>query len=108
MKINLLEIDGVQLELNFVKVLSDIYLKVETGKVTGLLGRNGTGKSCLMQVIFGHLEPQNKSIRINGAVQLRLLQTRLLGPTRHVADALAHAGVVHRNVAVGYIQRETR
>jgi len=42
-------------------------LKSETGKVTGLLGRNGTGKSCLMKIIFGELTSKEKSIRINNA-----------------------------------------
>ena len=41
-------------------------MKSETGKVSGLLGRNGTGKSCLMKIIFGELVPNDKSIRLNG------------------------------------------
>ncbi|WP_372643183.1 ATP-binding cassette domain-containing protein [Ancylomarina sp.] len=41
-------------------------MKSETGKITGLLGRNGTGKSCLMKILFGELIPNDKSIRING------------------------------------------
>jgi len=44
--------------------LSDIYLKCETGKITGLLGRNGQGKSCLMKIIFGSLKCE-KSVRID-------------------------------------------
>ena len=63
---NILEIDSVILEFGFRRVLQDVYLKSETGKITGLLGRNGTGKSCLMKILFGELNPDNKSIRING------------------------------------------
>jgi ABC-type lipopolysaccharide export system ATPase subunit len=63
---NILEVDGVILEFDSKRVLQDVYLKSETGKVTGLLGRNGTGKSCLMQILFGELIPNDKSIRING------------------------------------------
>jgi len=47
--IHTLEADGIQLEFNGRSILSDIYLKAETGKITGLLGRNGEGKSCLMK-----------------------------------------------------------
>lgn len=61
---DVLEIDGVQLEYEGRKILSDIYLKSETGKITGLLGRNGQGKSCLMKIIYGSL-PCEKSVRIN-------------------------------------------
>lgn len=63
---NILEIDGLILEFNSRRVLHDVYFKVETGRITGLLGRNGTGKSCLMKILFGDLNPAEKSIRING------------------------------------------
>jgi ABC-type multidrug transport system ATPase subunit len=63
---NTLEIDGVNLEFNSKRILNNVYLKSETGKITGLLGRNGTGKSSLMKIIFGELTPKDKSIRING------------------------------------------
>lgn len=60
-----LEVDSILLEFGLRKVLSDIYIKCETGKITGLLGRNGTGKTCLMNIIVGSLEPQSKSIRFD-------------------------------------------
>jgi ABC-type lipopolysaccharide export system ATPase subunit len=60
-----LEIDSVLLEFDLRKILSDVYLKCETGKITGLLGRNGNGKTCLMNIICGSLEPQSKSIRFD-------------------------------------------
>ncbi len=63
---NVLEVDSVRLAFGSKVVLQNVYLKSETGKITGLLGRNGSGKSCLMQIIFGELTPNNKSIRING------------------------------------------
>lgn len=59
-----LEADGIQLHFGNRTILSNIYLKCETGKITGLLGRNGQGKSCLMQIIYGTLKSE-KSIRIN-------------------------------------------
>lgn len=39
----------------------------ETGKVTGLLGRNGCGKSTLMKIVFGALHCEQKSVRVNDA-----------------------------------------
>jgi ABC-type multidrug transport system ATPase subunit len=39
---------------------------MEAGRVTGLVGRNGYGKSTLMRVIYGTLEPTFKSVRYNG------------------------------------------
>ena len=59
-----LEADGIQLEFNGRKILSDIFIKCGTGKITGLLGRNGEGKSCLMKIIYGSLKCE-KSVRID-------------------------------------------
>lgn len=61
---HVLEADGIQLEFNGRKILSDVYLKCETGKINGLLGRNGQGKSCLMNIIYGSL-PCEKSMRFD-------------------------------------------
>lgn len=36
---NTLEVDGVSLSFSGRMILSDIYLKSETGKITGLLGK---------------------------------------------------------------------
>jgi ABC-type multidrug transport system ATPase subunit len=62
---NILEIDSVILEFGNKRVLQDVYLKIETGCITGLLGRNGSGKSCLMNIIYGKLIPAGKSVRLN-------------------------------------------
>lgn len=61
----MLEIDSVWLEYEGRKILQSIYLQIEAGRITGLLGRNGTGKSCLMQIIYGPRNAQNKSVRLN-------------------------------------------
>lgn len=65
MKNHILEADSMWLEYEGRKILQSIYLKMQTGHVTGLLGRNGTGKSSLMQMIFGTLRGQNQSVRFN-------------------------------------------
>ena len=63
-----LEADSIQLDFNGRTILSGIYLSCETGKITGLLGRNGQGKSCLMKIIYGSLNCQ-KSVRIDNVQQ---------------------------------------
>jgi lipopolysaccharide export system ATP-binding protein len=66
--IHTLEADGIQLDFGLRRILSDVYLKCETGKITGLLGRNGQGKSCLMNVILGTLNSSINSVRFDGNV----------------------------------------
>jgi len=61
-----LEVDSVILEFGSHRVLQDVYFTNETGKITGILGRNGCGKSCLMNIIYGVLPTNDKSIRIDG------------------------------------------
>jgi lipopolysaccharide export system ATP-binding protein len=63
---NTLECDSIRLEFGTRQILSSIYLKCETGQVIGLLGRNGSGKSCLLKTVLGALPAESKSIRING------------------------------------------
>jgi len=64
--IHILEADGIQLEFGLRRILSDVYLKCQTGKITGLLGRNGQGKTCLMNIILGTLNSSINSIRFDG------------------------------------------
>lgn len=65
---NLLEIDSVQLKFGKRTILNNIYLKSKTGRITGILGRNGCGKSCLLKLIFGEIQTNEKSVRINGNI----------------------------------------
>lgn len=62
----IIEIDSVELYFSNRRILNGIYLKAETGIITGLLGRNGCGKSCLLQILFGSLQPKYKFIKIDG------------------------------------------
>jgi len=64
-----LEIDSVQKRFNEKVVLTDVYLKCETGDIIGLLGRNGSGKSTLLKIIFGIQHADNKFIRVDGLVK---------------------------------------
>lgn len=64
--IHALETDSVVLDFGSRRILSDIYLKCETGKITGLLGRNGGGKTSLMNIIYGTLNVNSKSVRFDG------------------------------------------
>jgi len=62
---NVLEVDSINKSYNGIEILSDVYLKCKTGDVIGILGRNGTGKSTLLKIIFGILGAEHKFIRIN-------------------------------------------
>jgi ABC-type multidrug transport system ATPase subunit len=69
LKKHILEVDSVQKSFDNKSILSDVYLKCETGDVIGLLGRNGSGKSTLLKIIFGIENADFKFVRIDGAVK---------------------------------------
>ena len=62
---NRLEIDNIRLNFGKQEILKGIYFKAKKGKVTGILGSNGSGKTSLLRIIFGELKPQNKLLRID-------------------------------------------
>src|SRR5436305_6513603 len=74
---HIMEADSITLEFNGRRILSDIYLKCETGRITGLLGRNGQGKSCLMNILYGTLEAE-KSVRIDNVAKYKAFNEPLL------------------------------
>ena len=61
-----LEADGIRIAFGGREVLGSIYLRVQTGQIVGLLGRNGSGKSVLLQTIFGARAVADASVRVNG------------------------------------------
>ncbi len=67
------ELDNVELYFKNKRILNGIYLKAETGKVTAILGRNGCGKSSLLNIAFGNLKPKYKLIRLNNKPLLQPL-----------------------------------
>lgn len=76
----ILEFDSISLNFGLQTILSSVAMHCETGEVVGLLGRNGSGKSCLMKVVFGCLNAEFKSIRINkSALCGNYLPQKLIG-----------------------------
>lgn len=49
-----------------IDVLRDISLRVDAGRITGLIGLNGAGKSTLVKTICGFLPPKAGSVRFAG------------------------------------------
>jgi ABC-type branched-subunit amino acid transport system ATPase component len=49
-----------------IDVLRDIDLRVDVGRITGLIGLNGAGKSTLVKTICGFLPPKSGSVHFRG------------------------------------------
>ena len=62
----LLELKNVNKSFGDKKILKDINLVIPRGKIIGLLGKNGTGKSTLIKLINGLLTIDTGKLLING------------------------------------------
>jgi ABC-type multidrug transport system ATPase subunit len=63
--IHKLEADSIFLKFGLRTILSDIHIQCRTGEITGLLGRNGQGKTCLMRILYGDLPASSRSVRLD-------------------------------------------
>jgi zinc transport system ATP-binding protein len=61
-----IEVEGVTFSYGGVPVLEHVSLAVEDREFLGVVGPNGGGKSTLLKLILGLLEPQAGSIRVLG------------------------------------------
>jgi len=62
----LLTINNLNKSYKNNKVLKNINLKIKEGKIIGLLGKNGTGKSTLIKLINDLLTPDSGEILVKG------------------------------------------
>ena len=69
---DLLELEGLSAGYGEAVVLSDIALKLEEGHALALLGRNGTGKTTLINTIVGLTRRRAGAIRLGGTDITRL------------------------------------
>ncbi len=62
----ILKIENVDLKIKKDTILTDISLELKAGKIYGLLGRNGAGKTSLLSLIASYRKATNGSITLNG------------------------------------------
>ncbi|WP_411844466.1 ATP-binding cassette domain-containing protein [Salinicoccus sp. HZC-1] len=62
----MLQLDKVSLAIKKDKILEDVTIKMETGKIYGLIGRNGAGKTSILSLIASFRKPTAGRITIDG------------------------------------------
>ena len=62
----ILECINLSKNFNSLMAVSNLNLKLESGRIIGLLGPNGSGKTTLIKMISGLLTPASGSLLING------------------------------------------
>lgn len=62
----IIEIDNISKEFSGDIVLHPVSISFEKGKIYGIIGRNGSGKTVLLKIISGFLRPTTGTVTING------------------------------------------
>ena len=67
-KRHVIEISHVNKNFRDNKVLKDVSLRCESGKIYGLVGHNGSGKTVLFKIICGFLSCDEGTVSVDGKV----------------------------------------
>jgi ABC-2 type transport system ATP-binding protein len=62
----MIEIKNVQKNFGQETIIDHVSISFEAGKIHGLIGRNGSGKTVLLKMICGLLKPDHGDILVNG------------------------------------------
>jgi ATP-binding cassette, subfamily B, bacterial len=87
---------------SYEPVLKDVSLTINPGEMVGIVGRSGTGKSTLINMLMRLYDPNTGKITINGA-DLKDMSPRHLHENIGVVfqDSFLFAGTIYDNVAYG-------
>lgn len=62
----MIEVKNVSLTLQKSEILKGVSVSFERGKIHGLIGRNGSGKTMLMKCICGFVRPTSGDVYVDG------------------------------------------
>ena len=81
-KRHVIEVSHVNKNFRDNKVLKDVSLRCESGKIYGLVGHNGSGKTMLFKIICGFLSCDEGTVSVDG---------KIMGKDK---DMLTEAGII--------------
>lgn len=92
----MIEVNGLTRNYGELVAVNDVSFEIPKGEIVGLLGHNGAGKSTIMRMLTGYLEPTAGSIRIEGLEisEQRLNIQRKIGYLSENAPLYADMSVV--------------
>src|ERR671933_758441 len=92
-----------------LKVLSGASLAVEAGEKIGLIGRNGVGKTTLLNILSGNLEPDSGQVELVGGAKVGITsQSLYVDGERSVEEEmiLAFDDLIRREKELKSLERE--
>lgn len=67
----MITIDNLSFKYGKKEVLNDISMELEAGKLYGLLGENGVGKTTLLKIISGLQNPGKDPVLFSAKIRLK-------------------------------------
>jgi phospholipid/cholesterol/gamma-HCH transport system ATP-binding protein len=101
---NFIEIENLHFAYGGNQVLKGVHFAVPRGKVVGILGVSGAGKSTILKLIGGQLRPDRGLVRVDGRVIHELDNAGLYEMRRHMGMMFQAGGLfsdmsVYDNIA---------
>ena len=107
-----------------IKAVNDVTFSIDKAEIVGLLGHNGAGKTTVMKIISGYLEPDQGTVSVDGIdlhVNPKAIQGQLgylpenlpLYPEMRVADYLDYAATLkglnkaHKSAEIARVVKAT-
>jgi simple sugar transport system ATP-binding protein len=106
--VKIFEMDGIEAEIDGVKVLRDVSLAVHSGEIVGVAGVEGNGQTELLEVALGLRKPKSGAVRFKGedigGWSVRQRRDAGIGyiPADRQHDALMLSASLWENVALGH------
>ena len=64
----MVKVEGLEKKFKEEVIITDVNMEMEKGKIYGLVGHNGSGKTVLMKCICGFLQPTKGKVTVEGKV----------------------------------------
>ncbi|HEV2620485.1 MAG TPA: ATP-binding cassette domain-containing protein [Frateuria sp.] len=118
---SLIQLQRVDFSIGGPLLLADVDLSIERGERVCVVGRNGEGKSTLMKLIAGQLQPDDGEVRVQGGVTIARMAQEVpqstagsvfdvvaqgLGDLGHLLARYHHLLAVGDLAALGEVQQE--
>ena len=92
----LVSLNHISMAFGHLPLLSSVNFQIDNGERVAVVGRNGTGKSTLLQIVSGELEPDAGSVWHQPELRIsRLAQDVPLADSRSVFDVVADSARQH-------------
>ena len=86
----LLQVSNINKRFGSRMLLRDVNFQLKTGEILGVFGRNGTGKSTLLKILFGTQTAQSGTLKVNESCY-------------EVRKKFWHTNPIVKNECIGYL-----